>query len=809
MALSVSTAFKKVWARAAGKDLWTRVSYQRRYYSNVSPAGFLYETTWTDLGPGDYVAVGRIPWLLDTPNLNEFKTTEVTISLNNKDHRWIPAKSAPSVFAADGGAPDGYTAILTRFRLQCGYKLPDESIEYVSMFTGVMTGLRFSSDRASVDVVVSSNARLLQAGDATQVSDELLDEALVKVDNDGKVWETSSTGVYQMPQVRNGAGTALTQGVDYTVSELNQAGPARVTFTSAQVGSPGPHADLILWKLNKRIEELVELLCGQAGIQSGSRTINPVVFPGGVSGSKTYDTQARWAAGSKVNTTATKIDGSVVLDWACLDDFEDGDLSGWTKVTNYGTIKVSGGKLNMDNSEELYHPATQAYGTWEFKVKASGTNPFGVLFIKTSTSSYALFFTNGKLALLKDENFNSPLASTNHVYSTEKTYRITRSASGEFKVYVNGSGSATLTATDNDYGDCEQFYLKAYGISSQKITVDDIRYKDSVDSTGSFATTGTWISDENDLLQAPDVWGAMQHNEVLNGGTILIETAVASLSGGPYDAWTELGAGGQILSAKKRYLKIRLTITSNDGAISSPEMQKLVANFSISSVFVSVANFSGKTCFSAIQRLAQLADYEWGFNGNGNFFFRSKAVSGDALLSISYVDVISRISDYTLGWDDVRTRGRVRYNDYVAEYSCDDGLSVSPALETSPTPMDIYGDLVEDEDQSDILLANDSNLAAARARLIHDNRHLPKETFRIEGKLIPWLELSDIIKVTAADDPFLLENFAGDPLQGPPRPMPAGPAANLLANGMPVKIIGFTPNLDEHWGEYIVQRVLS
>ena len=50
------------------------------------------------------------------------------------------------------------------------------------------------------------------------------------------------------------------------------------------------------------------LLADEAGIVSGDRSIAPVIFPGGLSGTKTIDVQADWEAGTvltNINTTAS------------------------------------------------------------------------------------------------------------------------------------------------------------------------------------------------------------------------------------------------------------------------------------------------------------------------------------------------------------------------------------------------------------------------------------------------------------------------------------------------------------------------
>lgn len=828
MAKTVTQAFKDVWKRQAGKmpQAVVRVSYKRQYYDATSPAQLRYEASWTDLDPDEYGAVGNIPWMLDTPFYNEFKATQVTITLRNEDHRWIAAPGSPSIFAIDDVAVLGYVPYKTLVRIQYGLRLDDGTIEYVSMFTGVLMNLRFTSDLASVEATVSSKAKLLEDADAAQVSDDFALENLVSVSVDGLEWETQSNGVYRITQVKDGAGNILDQGDDYTVSNLNGTGPATIRFTVSQAGSPGPRAAGTKWKLDKTIEYLVGLLCDEAGIPSSERTINSVIFPGGVSGSKTIDLAADWQAGTLTNIGATATPGSIKKKWMLLDDFADGNYTlnpTWTVLLNNGSVSVNGSNkfvvaASATYPTSVYTPFVKTSGTWQWKSSFSGSGTVNgfVYFAANSISTFLNFVSAGgfylkfslasgtkSVSLYRGVDGASDVLLATYTAATvhdERTWRVTKDASGNFTVYMDGV--SVMTATDTTEITGAYFILQT--TSSSTLTIDDIYWSEEVDGVIAVDTSAAiWISAEQDLLAAPISWGVMRRDEVLNGGSVAYKTAVATSSGGSYDAYVAISGDGQINSALKRYLKIKVEITSASYSLVSPEVQRIIANFSTSTVFLSVANFSAKSCFAAIQRLAQLCNYEWGFDGDGNFFFRSKTVSGDGILDVSYHNVIERISDYNPGWQDVVNVGRVRYNDYIAEY---DGAD---AGEASPTSEQIYGRRVLDEDLSDMLLANDASLADARARTIYEDRSLPRGAYRASGRFVPWLEVSDVLNLTAADDPLLLEHYAGDPMQAYPRPMPAGPATNLLANDLRVKIIGLTPNPDQHTAEYILQGVLS
>jgi hypothetical protein len=851
VARPVSQAFKDVWQKKQGGRDFRKVSYKRRYWNG---SAFVYEANWTDLDDSKIIGVGPIPMQLDTPRANVYRTSQISVRLDNTNNEWIQGTAPPSIFAADAIATLGYRLYKTQVQVQFGYLKQDGTKEYTALFTGLIVRSRPTSKDDEVVLEVTSRGLLLENADAEKVSFTFTLENCIPATGDGsnKVFETTSVGVDHLTDVQVNA-SSLTQGTDWRVDNLNQVvepgvtGRARITFTTAPTAGHTVKASGLRWKTNQAIESLVADLCEEAGIISSERTIVPVTFPGGVSGSKTIDTEAQWeaAGAAKTNISTDAFPGSIIRKWFLQDNFTDGDYTldpTWTvHVNTGGTVSVSSGKFTVT------HPSTangnilvsvpwrvaKNTGSWRFKVDKFGLdqlNPSSVgndvrwyFFLDSNAFSgnfptgngYALKVLGGggglgvPIQLVKytvSGTVETVLASST-AFTSVGDIRVTRDASGNFNVYDDGS--LIMTATDTTHSTnthmmlCVNQVNASTGVSSGFI-IDEIHWTQELDGSAVAASDAAAVyeSEEFDLLAAPTSWGILERTHVLNSGTITYSTAVASISGGPYDAYVAVGGAGEILSALKRYLKIKVEITPASGSWTSPETQKLVANFQNTQVFVALANFSGQNCFDAIEVYAQISNYEMGLDGDGKFFFRPKDVTPSPILEINQENAIISVNEADQGFEDIINVGRVRYNGYFNEY---DGAD---AGEASPTSEQEYGRIVQDE-AYELLLANDVNIGRGRAQAIYEAGFRPKRKLRISTWIIPWLELSDVITVSVFDHPLLKQTIAGDPLQAGFAYFMAGEAQNVLARDLDMKVVEYKPNLDANQAEMLLEEVLS
>lgn len=803
---SVSASFKTVWARKHGKRAIVRILYKRRYFDTAT-LSFKYEANWRTLDMRQFADVSEINWALDTQFLNVFRASNVSLFLNDIRHTWVPSAASPSVFAADGVAPNGYDPMQTKFQVQFGYRLPDGNDELVSLFIGVAVDYIFDPKGGRVEVLVSGLEYLLETADATKVSTTFTNESTSPAAGDGsnKEFLTTSTGVGRIDKVRV-AGATQVQGVDYTITDLNKVGtPAKITFLAAPGNTLAVDASGIKWLTSQKIETLIGLLLDQAGILSADRTLNPVIFPGGVSASQIYDTLSDWQAGiSDFGIDLLASPGDVRLRLGTSDDFSDGDYTNspaWT-VHAGGSFSVTSGRLRCSNlgggTSVIDTPSASAYGEFEFDVRltsGSGVSGSNQVFrfidkghgLAVNDQHYDLFFdSNSTTVYLRGvtDTFSGDLGSftvTND--GAMHAIKITRSAAGEFKVYLDGVLKLTVTHAELTVSNNFSWTVNL-GASATPVEIDNVKING--------ITSATVVTAVFDAVN-PVSYGQIEKIVDVPANTSLTIETQTSTAVSPFndpDGWVAVAANGQVLSAVRRYIKIRITLARTGSFAITPTVSKLTLRYSTAEVLLALANFTGKTVFQAIERLAQLANYEWGFTGAGHFFFRAKTVSGAAAVSISQANAISRLVDYRPGYAQVINVGIVYSDPYQVVW---DSVAAAAAgsTESEPTSEKRFGAKIRFEDFSDILLANDADIRTARARTLYEDGRLAKRQFRTEGKIIPHLDLSDICQVDYFDHPLLKSPIWGDPLLpwGNPN-LTFGEPQNVMARAMRTKAIG-------------------
>ena len=840
MAKSVSAAFTAIWKRKYGRKEVFTVEYKRRYWTG---SAYAYESSWTTLDASQIPAPRSIHWRLDTPNMNTVLASNVTLSMDNRNNVWLPSTTSPSIFAADATATVGYEPYLTKFRIRFGYILDDGTTEILSLFTGYLEDFSLKGGTGTVDYYLSGNEILLKKADAQNVSTAFTLEDCSPATGDGsnKVFLTTSIGVWKITDVQVN-GVSMTQGSDYTLSQMDAITAAKITFTTAPTSAHTVKCTGRKWKADQTIEALIALLCTEAGIGSGDRTINPVVFPGSVSGSKTIDTQAQWELGTVLtNISAATSSGDIGLRWIKVDNFADGEYTTspvWTllKIGGSGSISAATGALvcsisGVNSQISIQTPFDKATGTISFTtgnfsgLSAAGNSGFGdgvvFMFMCAATggtdgkvTGYGLRFNlfafggNNQVQLVRYNNelptLGTVLASCGAIpVGTTNTWNISRTVAGLMTVYKDGVSVGS--ATDATFTTCLFMGVAGYtSIASSAIypTIDDIYYSFDTDGTYTVSTGSVYESQSFDILSTPTAWGVLAATETLNSGTIVYATA-SSTDGISFDAYVNI-SGGVIQSALKRYFKIRATITAATGSYTTPLVSKLVANFSVTTVNLAIANFKGKTCYAAITELAKYADYEWGFDGDGLFFFRSKTVSGAFDLEIDQDRAIVKLNDYRPGWDRISNSGQVRYGDdaYYAEYNS------TSASATSPTSAErFYAQILSES--SSIILANDVRLSAARAQVIYENNYLPRERYSVTCWMTPQADLADIVRISYFDNQKLNNPILGDNLlTWGGEDVGFGQPQNIVARDVDTKLVGLAFNIEEKTTEMELQRIL-
>lgn len=757
MAKSVSALFKDAWAEKYGQDFVVRIYYKRRYWNG---SAYAYESTWSELngssrcgrgqgvGVRGFAKISRAVWKLDTPFLNSFKASNITLELPNIRNEWLPGNDTGGFFRSDITSPDGYEPFLTQFQIRCGYILSDGTEELVPIFTGVAIDYIFATGRGYVEVVVSGNERLLQTTDAQNVSSAITGGATTDI-GDNK-FKTNATSIGIITNVYDN-GVLKELGADYSISGLSEYGVGatiELTYTAAGAVT----YDGTQWLTIQKIEDLVELLAIEAGLTSYN--ISAVVFPS-VSSRIAIDTDGEWRAGTFSGTSADIVENALCLSpWG----FESGDLSGWTAETGSGAFALA--------------QAPGHSGSYSAFLSAS-TGSEGV-----TGSSYACLVNE-----LGVESSRQDLSDVPNEW-----HEVTLQGNGSFYVrfYCEVGGSwARITSQAivmDGAGSVRFWFMNVTGGtflgSRERIRIDDV-------TSLHLDASGEWLSAEIDLGDAPVSWGSVSVSGQENGGSWTIKTQTSATSGSGYEDLADLGPGSVPTSTKQRYLKIYARLDVQAGYFSGygPTIESIILTYSGSTIVMAMANFSSMTAFDAIQKLARLANYEFGFDGNGVFFFRSKIPGGSAVVNLSQADGISQISQFRYGTDLIINSAQVTYNGYFAKWDSTD------AAEAHPTSIERFGKMISSEDMSDLLLAYDANLAEAVARARFEANHLPMKRFKMRTKIIPHLDLGDIVGVSYYEDPKDEDNIFGDPLRTMGE-APMGLPENVLARGMECKVIG-------------------
>jgi hypothetical protein len=816
---NVTQAFKDAIQEADGAadvDLIKEVSYKRRYWDQATRT-YKWETNWTVLAQDQVAAVSAPTGKLDTERLNEFKVSNVTLTLKNDDNRWR-ADNPYGIFGPDSGSrlwP--YHPFWTKFRIRASILLYDGTRELVSIFTGLAVDyVHASNDK--VQITVQGLESLLMRTNAEDVSTRVVEETMTgTVNGINKDFTTSNSGVGIIEEVSI-SGIKSVPGTDYTTSQLNEPTlPAKVTFTVAP-SSGTIRCTYRYWQQNQKVEDLVGDLLTAAGIASVDQLVDPVLFPNSINRTLTQDSQADWLAGTLTDVEASLYPGDVKMDFhstahkTLLDNFTDGDFTSnpaWAAVGSSGSsgLSVVSGELKCSTGSGLPMLETSCdatIGVWQFDVRFDSTN--GALSIKfyfmaqsyTGTpstgfpSSYCLNVKgDGNLFLNKTISTESIITSTTVSADTSThTYRISRSASGKIKVYRDGS--LVIEVTDTSFSSSQVIGLSIARTGFANTFMDNI-YRPNT------TLTGTHVSQVMDASAGVSSYGKLTPVVTTSGGSFTYDTATSD-DGISFDSYVAVADNGQIGSTVRRYIKVRVNFSCPSSAMNDPTLKSYSLTYKTSSTTVTLANFTGKTVYQAIQDLGKFANYEWGFTADEDFFFRAKTVTKSENFSLKRGRDLQEITNLESGFSRIYSQVKVTYGNFEAVIKAP-GDQPKDALATQ-------GFSSFDLDGGDILIAADANIASGVAGIFAAEVFMPRRRFRAVCKLLPYVDLSDISLVEFDQNQPQRSWFLGDTTvyMGQQDIQLFGPKEQLVS-GMFTKVIGYRHDLDAFKTELDLEEI--
>ncbi len=720
---------------------YRHVELLKRYWTG---SAFAWETA-TNID--EYViAVSTAKWKRDERGFSEWKSPSFQVEVSNPRNLWNEVERR-SIWA--NGLHSGYIAELSKVRVRVGHVLEDGTEQDLYVFGGVIKQpLAFHKKRTRTATIYCAGLdELLKRVDAEALSTTVTDELLGS--DAGTEFTADFNGVARFTAVKKGQtadgaalATTLTPSTDYNTADENEiALPGKVTLNAALIAGQSVWASYFYWYQDKEPSWIVEQLLLLAGITG--YVVEPTIFTTAVENTWLQTLTADWAAGTLLQGVTTN--GDSLRGPVLIDDFSDGDFTAnpvWTPIANY-SIAVAGGKLTIQNGDNLYTPFDKATGTWQADLSASlVSNILWWDFLHTAGGNcYSVGLLNGHVVIAKDKDLSpAPIAYMDWDHSIEQTYRITRDAAGEMNLYIDGV--LKLTATDNDYTTSERIEIECTGFTTQYCSIDNMMWSPEVTATGAL-TTGIFESQVKDTLVGQiDAWGKLLTNYGLNGGTILVETYTSAaadfLSGNDAAGWVALSGTGQILSAVLRYIKVRVTITRGSAPGQSPEFQDYSVKYYTTSTKIPLVDLSHQNVLAVIQDIAGMAAYEFGFTASEQFFYRARSTASAPVLVINKDNYLKEELSYNKGTDKVFTAVEANFGEFA------ETIDANTQGEAHPNVLDKYGRLPISV-SSDLLPGPSVNVARSAAQTLYAYVSVARDRAQLEVKMLVQLELGDVI----------------------------------------------------------------
>ncbi len=715
MPKTTTNAFDLQWQNVGVRKASYRIEYKRRYWSG---SAYVWEANWNTLKESDILKAGNISWKLSESQGDSALASNVSIVLHNNREQWNPSNTITSKWAADSTATLGYEPYLTKWQILYGYLLADGTFERPTLFTGFSELPQFESGSGKATFSITGREIMLETSNAQAIVNTFTNQSTSPATGDGSnlVFTTGNKSVWDISQVRV-AGIVKTQGTDYTLSNMGDADKeATITFKTAPASAAAVDWTGQQWKRDQKISTLIGLLCDEAGITSSERTIEEPIF-GSVDQSFTTDSQSDWDAGSESNT-------------------ETGSKPGFVRLGE----EILGGRFETqaDLDDNWVHDSASTIKT---DIPQEGS---GYCSLSGSTSSSIAFEVR-----LVPTGAGATITKTLTKIGNWTLDTITAGVDGPYKIHfvsiIGGSDSSSIVSnsTISGNGTVVRFY---YWWGSSLGFGGPATYELAIDNVRAITSTGTHTSQEIDLLATPTEWLPIEVVESLNAGTITIETNVSATSGSGYEGWVAVDGTNTPQSNLRRYFKYRINYTDNSTGDDGPETDKVIINWRSSSLFINQADFSGMDCFRAVSEFAKLADMEFGFNGDGTFFFRNKTDATTADFTLTESNAIARVSSVKPGYDKIKNLIQVRYgSEYYAEYNS------TSAGESSPTSQEKFGDRIKPLSFNTFLFSNSASVSDAIAAKHYDGT--PRRRASILMRMTPQMDLSDTVKASFRQDP--------------------------------------------------------
>jgi len=183
----------------------------------------------------------------------------------------------------------------------------------------------------------------------------------------------------------------------------------------------------------------------------------------------------------------------------------------------------------------------------------------------------------------------------------------------------------------------------------------------------------------------------------------------------------------------------------------------VLESLSISTNFIfNLLTMSGMTILSALQSLASIASYVFGFTRNAVAFFKSRIASSSTPVYTLDNSAIKSVADISSGFDNIKNEISASFGNYTAV------VNSTTEGETQPTSQDKY--LVKEESigNSTFITQADVNIAEQSGKNYYQQFSTPKRRYQLECNFRPQLEYGDVVQIDYRDGDVPIDWRWGD-----------------------------------------------
>ncbi len=311
-----------------------------------------------------------------------------------------------------------------------------------------------------------------------------------------------------------------------------------------------------------------------------------------------FTTEADWETGTLLHIDTTTVPDTIRYRYSQPETWNQ-STSGWTVDLESGsgnTFTSDGVSVSLNSNafnSSIHRASAFAVGEWLLPFQMTGfftdglinyglmagsvlSTPYAPGIIQPFCSGYVVQFDRSSLNLeLFRAASDGSLTSLGSYVSPgiggfgTNTIRVRRNPDGSFLVYANGT--LLITAIDTTYN--TSTFFGVHVLKTGSAPASTVRFMDSGFEVPS-NENGIWTTPTLDATAAVVAYGTVQITDVLNGGTISIESR-SSPDGVTWSAWLAVGVGNQIESPVERYLQVRVIIAI-DSSGSTPTVSDLI-----------------------------------------------------------------------------------------------------------------------------------------------------------------------------------------------------------------------------------------